>query len=103
MVTDAGTNESLVTIKSSPAISTQASETLGGVVGVSVLSDQAVQIGRETCRERVKFTITAPDSTTTQVGALETVKGEGTYSPTATVLVTLGGTETCDASYSDVT
>ena len=42
---DDGTNESLTTVAASPSIATSASETAGGVVGTSVLSDSATISG----------------------------------------------------------
>src|SRR5207253_1608490 len=42
---DSGANESVATVKASPAISTQAGETAGGVAGTAVLSDTATLTG----------------------------------------------------------
>src|SRR5262249_59394045 len=42
---DNGVNESLTTVKASPAIATNASETAGGVLGTSVLNDSATLSG----------------------------------------------------------
>src|SRR5207249_5641764 len=83
--------ESPVTIKASSAIRAQESRTRGGVVGVSLLRDPGVRPHGCATRGSSSFAISAPHSTTTQVGALVTVTGDGTYNPTATVLATLVG------------
>ena len=43
--TDTGTNESLTVVQASPTVATSASETAGGVVGTSMLSDTATVLG----------------------------------------------------------
>src|SRR5207244_9614203 len=83
-----------------PSIATLSSETLGGVVGVSVLSDQAVLSGGYTPGGTITITNTATQVTTTQRSPPATGTGDGTYSPTATVTATEGGTYTWHASYS---
>ena len=96
---DDGTNESVTTIKSSPAISTSASETAGGVVGTSVLSDSAtISGGYNVSGGSITFTLTAPDNSTTTVGTVP-VSAAGTYNA-PTVLATQVGTYTWHASYS---
>ena len=77
--TDSGTNESVTTVKASPTIATSASETAGGLVGTSTLSDSAtISGGYNVSGGSVTFTLTAPDSTTTTVGTVP-VSGTGTY------------------------
>src|SRR5207248_3331537 len=96
---DGGTNESLTTVKASPAISTQASETAGGMVGTSVLSDTATLTGGyDVSGGTITFTLKAPDGSTTTVGTV-TVTGTGTYT-SPTVPATEAGTYTWQASYS---
>ena len=95
---DNGVNESLTTVKDSPAVTTSASETAGGVVGTSVLGDSATISGGYGETGSITFTLTAPNNTTTTVGTVP-VSGNGTYSaPTATA--TQVGTYVWHASYS---
>ena len=95
---DNGVNESLTTVKASPAVTTSASETAGGVVGTSVLGDSATISGGYGETGSITFTLTAPNNTTTTVGTVP-VSGNGTYSsPTATA--TQVGTYVWHASYS---
>ena len=54
---DNGTNESLTTVKASPSIATSASETAGGVVGTSVLSDAATISGAYSGTGSITFTL----------------------------------------------
>ena len=96
---DNGVNESLTTVKASPAISTSACETAGGVVGTSVLSDSAtITGGYSVSGGSITFTITAPGGGTTTVGTVP-VTGTGTYN-SPTVPATQVGTYTWHASYS---
>ena len=97
---DNGQNESLTTVKASPTISTQASETAGGVVGTAMLSDMVTVSGGDNPGGSVTFTLTAPDGTTSTVGSAVTITGDGTYSASTTVLATEVGTYTWHASYS---
>ena len=81
---DNGANESLTTVKASPTVATSASETAGGVVGTSVLSDSATLSGGYDETGSITFTLTAPNGTTTTVGTVS-VSGNGTYTaPTVT-------------------
>ncbi|HEX4144968.1 MAG TPA: SdrD B-like domain-containing protein, partial [Pirellulales bacterium] len=95
---DNGVNESLTTVKASPAVTTSASETAGGVVGTSILSDSATISGSYTGSGSITFTLTAPNSTTTTVGTVA-VSGNGSYSA-PTVTATQVGTYVWHASYS---
>ena len=97
---DNGQNESLTTVKASPTISTQASETAGGVVGTAMLSDMVTVSGGDNPGGSVTFTPTAPDGTTSAVGSAVTITGDGTYSASTTVLATEVGMYTWHASYS---
>ena len=94
---DNGVNESLSTIKANPSITTSASETAGGVVGTAVLSDSVTISGGDSPTGTVTFTLTAPDGTTSTVGAV-TVAGDNTYNA-PTVLATEVGTYTWHAAY----
>ena len=96
---DNGANESLTTVVASPAISTSAGVTAGGVVGVAVLSDSAtITGGYNVSGGSIVFTLTAPDASTTTVGTV-TVTGAGTYNA-PTVTATQVGTYTWHATYS---
>ena len=95
---DNGTNESLTTVKASPSIATSASETAGGVVGTSVLSDAATISGAYSGTGSITFTLTAPNNTTTTIGTVS-VSGNGTYNA-PTVTATQVGTYVWHASYS---
>ncbi|HWG45730.1 MAG TPA: SpaA isopeptide-forming pilin-related protein, partial [Gemmataceae bacterium] len=96
---DNGNNESITTVKASPAVSTQATETAGGVVGTAVLSDSATVTGGDNPAGTITFTLTQPDGTTIPVGSAVTVSGNSTYS-SLTVTATQVGTYTWHASYS---
>jgi len=97
---DNGADESLTTVRASPTISTQASESGGGVVGTAVLSDAATITGSYQGSGTITFSLTAPDGSTTTVGSPVTVSGDGSYAPSTTVLATEVGTYTWQASYS---
>jgi hypothetical protein len=82
---DNGANESLTTIKASPSISTQASETANGVVGSALLSDSATVSGGYLPGGTVTFTLTAPDgSTVSETDAIANglAATSGTYTAT---------------------
>ena len=95
---DNGVNESLTTVDASPAVTTSASETAGGVVGTSVLGDSATIAGGYNEAGSITFTLTAPNNTTTTVGTVP-VSGNGTYTA-PTVTATQVGTYVWHASYS---
>jgi hypothetical protein len=95
---DDGSNESLTTIKASPTISTNASETAGGVVGTAVLSDSVTVTGGYNPTGTVTFTLTQPDNSSISVGSV-TINGDGTYALPTTVLATQVGTYTWHANY----
>src|SRR5262249_17749043 len=84
---DNGTNESVTTIKASPAISTIAS--VGGVAGDVTLRDTAYLTGVSGPTGTITFTLTAPDGSVVDTENVA-VNGDGTYStptgylPTAT-------------------
>src|SRR5207237_2418267 len=84
------------TVKASPAVSTSASESAGGVVGSAVLSDSATVTGGDSPTGSITFTLKAPDGSTVTVGTV-TVSGDNTYSA-PTVLATQVGTYTWHAS-----
>jgi hypothetical protein len=96
---DDGANESVTTIKASPAISTQAAATAVGLVGAAMLSDSAVFSGGYVPGGSITFTLTAPDGTTLQEGPV-VITGDGTYSTPTPVLATLVGTYSWSATYS---
>ena len=95
---DNGVDESVTTIATSPAITTDASETAGGLVGSSVLGDSASLSGTYNGTGSITFTLTAPNGNTSNVGTVP-VSGDGTYSA-PTVTATQVGTYTWHASYS---
>jgi uncharacterized repeat protein (TIGR01451 family) len=97
---DDGTNESVASIKASPGIATQASVTGNGVVGTDSTSDSATISGGDNPGGTIQFSITAPDSTTTNVGGPVTVNGDGSYPAPSSVPLTEVGTYTWSASYS---
>ena len=98
--TDNGQNESETVIAASPAITTQAAETNGGIVGSAVLSDSASLTGGFNPGGTITFTLKQPDGSTITVGSAVTVTGDGSYTPTATVTATEVGTYTWHAHYS---
>ena len=78
---------------------TSASDTAGGVVGSSILSDSAILSGGNSIAGgSITYTLTAPDNTTTTVGTVP-VTGPGTYNA-PTVAATQVGTYVWHASYS---
>ena len=82
----------MTTVKASPTISTIASETAGGVVGTSVLSDSATLTGGYNPTGTITFTLThrtAPPPVDTG----RAVSGDGTYT-TPTVPATRGAAPT---------
>jgi uncharacterized repeat protein (TIGR01451 family) len=97
-VVDNGTNESITTIKASPTIITSSSETAGGVVGSSVLSDSVTVSGGDNPTGTVTFTLTRPDGTVISAGSVS-INADGTYSDGTTILATQVGTYTWHASY----
>ena len=97
---DNGDNESVTTGKASPAVSTQASKTNGGVVGTGTTCDMATISGGVIPTGTITFTLTAPDNTTVQVGAPVLVMGDGIYDSPSCPSLTEFGTYTWHASYS---
>jgi hypothetical protein len=96
-VQDNGANEAVAVSQASPAISTQASETAGGVVGVSVLGDTATLTGGYSPTGNIDFTVKLPDGTTQDLGTVA-VSGDNTYS-SPTFTATEVGTYKFSASY----
>ncbi|MDB5357471.1 MAG: hypothetical protein JWN24_3924 [Phycisphaerales bacterium] len=97
---DNGANESLTTIKATPSISTIASETAGGVVGASVLSDSAtIAGGYGISGGSITFTLTPPTGPVLTFTPVP-VNGPGIYSAPMTVTATQVGTYTWHAVYS---
>ena len=95
---DNGVNESLTTVKASPAVTTSASETAGGLVGSSVLGDSATLSGAYNGTGSITFTLTAPNGNTTTVGQRAGLGQRHVQRPT--VAATQVGTYTWHASYS---
>ena len=95
---DNGVDETLTTVKASPTVTTTASETAGGVVGTSVLSDSATLSGSYMGTGTITFSLTAPDNSVTTYTAV-TVAGDNTYS-SPNVTATQVGTYTWHAAYS---
>ena len=83
--------------KASPALSTTATVTAGGVVGTALLNDSATLSGGSNPTGTISFTLTAPDGTKTLESV--TANGDGTYSP-APLLASQVGTYTWSAQYS---
>src|SRR5262249_49419777 len=86
------------TVKASPSISTQASETAGGVVGTSVLSDSVTVTGGDNPTGTVTFTLDQPDGTTITVGTVS-LNGDGTYALATTITATQDPTYKSHATY----
>ena len=84
--------------KTSPTITTQASETASGVCGTTQLSDSATLSGSFNGTGTITFTVTQPNNTTITVGTV-TVSGNGTYT-SPTVTATQVGTYVFHATYS---
>ncbi len=97
---DNGANESVDSIKASPSIVTDASRTGGGVVGTGTTCDSATLSGSYQGTGTITFSLTAPDSTTTQIGSPVAVSGDGSYDSPSCPLLTEVGTYTWSASYS---
>src|SRR5207253_2459883 len=97
---DNGANESVATVKASPAISTTASETAGGVAGTAVLSDTATLTGGyNVSGGTITFTLTAPNGSTSTLWSVTVVARTRPSSPTPRSS-DLVGTYTWHASYS---
>jgi uncharacterized repeat protein (TIGR01451 family) len=97
---DNGANESVTSIKARPSVSTKASVTGSGVVGVDSTSDSATVSGGDHPSGSIQFSIKAPDGTTSKVGSAVAVNGDGTYASPSSVALTEVGTYTWSASYS---
>lgn len=97
---DHGRNESVTIINECPSLSTHASATDGGVVGVAQLSDSAKISGGDNPKGTIIFTVTQPDGTTIAVGSPVTVNGDGSYTAPTSVVATEVGTYTFHAVYS---
>ena len=95
---DNGVNESLTTVKASPTVTTSASETAGGVVGTSVLSDSATISGGYDEHGQHHLHAYRTQQHHHTVGTVP-VSGNGTYTA-PTVTATQVGTYVWHASYS---
>ena len=96
---DNGANEGVTTIKASPAITTQATVSAGGVVGTALLADVATLSGGDGPTGTISFTLTAPDGTTAPEGSVA-ANGDGVYGSPTSVLATEVGTYSWHAIYS---
>jgi uncharacterized repeat protein (TIGR01451 family) len=96
---DNGQNESVTSVKASPSIVTNASTQGGNVVGTGTTCDSATLSGSFNGTGTITFTLTAPDSTSTQVGSPVTVHGDGTYQSPSCPTMNQVGTYTWSASY----
>ena len=96
---DNGANEGVTTIKASPAITTQATVSAGGVVGTALLADVATLSGGDGPTGTISFTLTAPDGTTAPEGSVAAT-GDGVYGSPTSVLATEVGTYSWHAVYS---
>ena len=97
---DNGNNESITSNPASPSIETSATTTGGGVVGTGTTCDSATLSGSFNGTGTITFTLTAPDNSSSQVGAPVTVSGDGTYQSPSCPTLTQVGTYTWSASYS---
>ena len=97
---DNGANESVTSTKASPSISTKASVTGNGVVGVDSTSDSATVSGGDHPSGSIQFSLKAPDGTTSPVGSPVAVNGDGSYASPSSVPLSEVGTYTWSASYS---
>jgi len=97
---DNGANESVTSIPASPTLVTNASTTGNGVVGTDTTCDSATLSGSFNGTGTITFTLTAPDSSTSQVGSPVAVTGDGTYDSPSCPLLTQVGTYTWHAVYS---
>src|SRR5579884_3797857 len=97
---DNGDHESVTSIKASPSISTQASVTGNGVVGLDSTTDTATVTGGDDPTGTIQFSITDPNGNTSAVGSPVAVSGDGTYDAPSSVKLTQVGTYTWSASYS---
>ncbi len=97
-VTSVTSAEPVTVTAASPTVTTSASETLGGVVGSSVLSDSATLAGSYNGTGTITFSLTAPDGSVTTFPAV-TVSGNNTYT-SPNVTATQVGTYTWHAAYS---
>jgi len=95
-----GNTECFTIVKASPCVSTKASVTGSGVVGVDSTSDSATVTGGSSPHGSIQFSIKAPDGTTSKVGSPVTINGNGTYASPAGVALSEVGTYTWSASYS---
>ena len=97
---DNGANESVTSIPASPTLVTNATTTGGGVVGTGTTCDSATLSGSFKGTGTITFSLTAPDTTTAQVGNPVTVTGDNTYQSPSCPLLTEVGTYTWHAIYS---
>ncbi len=84
---------------SNPILTTAASETAGGVVGASYLSDVATLAGGSAPGGTIQFSLTSPDGSTVNIGSPVPVSGDNTYN-SPSVLATEVGAYQWHASYS---
>src|SRR5207253_6142502 len=94
---DNGNNESVTTVKASPAILTGASASAGGVLGSTSISDTATISGGDNETGVIHFTVTGPGNTTV-FNQDVAISGNGTYSA-GSYTPTSVGTYTWHASY----
>jgi uncharacterized repeat protein (TIGR01451 family) len=97
---DNGKNESVTSIPASPSLVTNASTSGNGVVGTDTTCDSATLSGSFNGTGTITFTLTAPDSSTVQVGQPVAVSGDGKYDSPSCPLLTEVGTYTWHAVYS---
>src|SRR5262249_13232342 len=101
---DNGQNESVMVIKASPVVTTNATgvgTTGAGTIlsGSSTVSGAATLSGAVNPTGHITFTLRQPDGNIDQEGSV-TVNGNGTYNAPQTVTATEAGTYTWHASYS---
>src|SRR5205085_1153085 len=106
---DDGTNESVTTVKASPAITTTASATAGGVAGAAVISDTATlsggyMVAAGSPAPTLTFQLIAPNGSTVYTEVQTVSATTGTYTTTSTgtgsVLATQVGTYYWNVIYS---
>src|SRR5439155_262718 len=82
---DTGTHDSVTPLNASPSLSSSASDTRPAVVTTFPYTTLFRSSGGDSPSGTIQFSITAPDNTTTNVGGLVTVSGDGTYNAPTTV------------------
>ena len=100
---DDGSNETTEVSPASPTLTTQAGETAGGIVGVTILTDTATLMGSYYAGGTISFSLMDPNGNAVTLPANDqsvTVSGDGAYTMPTGVLATEAGTYTWSTIYS---